>query len=118
MKYLTSLTLLNVFVALGFSTVGVLDPQLILPPSASVTPAATTFALYGFVRSLALAGLTMVAVVQKDERKLVCLAVLAGTIQLLDAAVGVYQADIIKTLGPIGLGVAQFWAIQRYSRPL
>jgi hypothetical protein len=39
------------------------------------------------------------------------LAVLAGTIQLLDGFIGVYQHDPGKTIGPFAIGMLQFAAI-------
>jgi hypothetical protein len=116
MTILSGITLLNVLIALGFSTVGVLAPSAILPADMTPTPAATTFALYGFVRSAALAAAVLVAAVRRDARPLLWLGGLAGAIQCLDAAVGVYQADAGKIVGPLVIGAAQFGAIWQFAR--
>lgn len=118
MIYLASITVVNVLIALGFSTIAVVDPQMILPAGMAVTPAATTYALYGLARSLGVAGFVLAAVVRQEARLLFWLAALAGAIQFLDAAVGIYQSDMAKIVGPLGVGVAQFWAIWRYRDDL
>ncbi|MBY6241297.1 hypothetical protein [Methylosinus sp. Sm6] len=116
MKILSGVTLLNVLVALGFSAAAVIAPSAILPHDMTPTSAATTFALYGFVRSSALAAAVLVAVVRRETRPLLWLGALAGAIQCLDATVGVYQADAGKIIGPLVIGAAQFWAILRFTR--
>lgn len=107
---------MNVLVALGFSTAAVIAPAAILPAAMTPTSAATTFALYGLVRSAALAAGVLIAMVRRDARLLLWLGGFAGAIQCLDAAVGVYQADPGKIFGPLAIGAAQFWAIRRFDR--
>jgi hypothetical protein len=116
MKILSGISILNVLVALGFSAVGVFAPSAILPADMVATSAATTFALYGLVRSAALAAAVLVAVVRRDARLLLWLAGVAGAIQCLDATVGIYQSDAVKIFGPLSIGAAQFWAIWRFTR--
>jgi hypothetical protein len=107
----SALTALNVVVASGFSIAGLIKPELLLPAGATPTDASTIFAMYAAARTLPLALITMVAIYKGSVSALVVLGLLAGIIQIVDAAVGLYQRDIGKTVGPIFLAILQVYAV-------
>jgi hypothetical protein len=111
----SAVTALNVVVASAFSVAGLIKPELVLPTGVTPTDASATFAMYAAARTIPLALLTMVAIYKRSASSLLVLGLLAGIIQLLDAAVGLVQHDLGKTIGPLILavlqayGVAVFW---------
>jgi hypothetical protein len=107
----SALTALNVVVASGFSIAGLIKPELLLPAGATPTDASTIFAMYAAARTLPLALITIVAIFKASVSALVVLGLLAGIIQIVDAAVGLYQHDIGKTVGPIFLAILQVYAV-------
>jgi hypothetical protein len=108
----SALTALNVVVASGFSIVGLLKPELVLPAGAAPTVASTVFAMYAAARTIPLALITMVAIYKRSASALLVLALLAGIIQLVDAAVGLFQHDVGKTVGPLFLAILQAYAVK------
>lgn len=113
MRILASVTTLNVLISLGFSIVGLVRPEAILPAGMVATEAATTFALYACVRSLVLVGMVISAVMRRDVSGLRLLGYFAALVQFLDAGVGVYQQDLGKIIGPLGLAALQAWVLLR-----
>ena len=111
MRLLAFVTILNVTISLGFATAGVIRPESILPVSMSATPAATTFALYALARSLILAGCVVAAIARRNGAELRLLGVIGALVQIADAAVGAYQADIGKTIGPLLVAALQVYAL-------
>ena len=111
MRLLAFVTILNVMISLGFATAGVVRPDAILPASMSAAPAATTFALYAFARSLILAGCVVAAVARRRGAELWLLGVIGALVQIADAAVGAYQADVGKTIGPLLVAALQVGAL-------
>jgi hypothetical protein len=107
----SALTALNVLVASGFSIVGLIKPELVLPSWASPTDASTIFAMYAAARTIPLALMTMVAIYKGSASALFVLGVLAGIIQFVDAAVGLLQHDVGKTAGPFFLAILQVYAV-------
>jgi hypothetical protein len=107
----SALTALNVVVASGFSIAGLIKPELILPAGATPTDASAVFAMYAAARTIPLALMTMVAIYKRSASALLVLGLLAGIIQLVDAAVGLYQHDIGKTVGPLFLAILQTYAV-------
>src|SRR5882762_1355188 len=107
----SALTALNVVVASGFSIAGLIKPELVLPPGATPTDASAIFAMYAAARTIPLALITMVAIYKRSASALLVLGLLAGTIQLADAAVGLLQHDIGKTIGPLSIAVFQAYAV-------
>jgi hypothetical protein len=107
----SALTALNVVVASGFSITGLIKPELILPAGMTPTDASTIFALYAAARTIPLALITLVAIYKGSASALLVLGILAGIIQFADAAVGLFQHDIGKTLGPLFLAILQAYAV-------
>ena len=106
-----ALTALNVVVASGFSIAGLIKPELLLPTGTTPTDASTIFAMYAAARTLPLAIVTLAAIYKRSPSALFVLGLLAGSIQLLDAFVGLFQRDIGKTVGPLSLAILQAYAV-------
>jgi hypothetical protein len=107
----SALTALNVVVASGFSITGLIKPELVLPTGATPTDASGVFAMYAAARAIPLALTTMVAIYLGSASTLLVLGLLAGIIQFADAAVGLLQHDIGKTVGPLFLAMLQVYAV-------
>ena len=110
----SALTALNVVVASGFSIAGLITPELVLPLGATPTDASAIFAMYAAARTIPLALTTMVAIYKGSASALLILGLLAGIIQLVDAAVGLLQRDVGKTVGPLLLAIVQLYAVTRF----
>lgn len=111
MKTLTLLkivTVVNLLVATGFSVAGIINPALILPPGIDTDKRFLILALYAGARTIPLAIITIFTVFNKNWNTLFTLAILAGTIQLLDGFIGLLQNDLSKILGPFVIAVIQF----------
>jgi len=106
-----ALTALNVLVASGFSIAGLIKPELVLPTSAIPTDASAIFAMYAAARTIPLASITIVAIWKRSASALLVLGLLAGVIQFADAAVGLLQHDVGKTVGPLFLAILQGYAV-------
>jgi hypothetical protein len=116
----SALTALNVVVASVYSIAGLLKPELVLPAGATPTDASAMFAMYAAARTIPLALITLMAIYKGFASALVVLGLLAGTIQFVDAAVGLLQHDLAKTVGPLVLGILQMYAVRIFwkaSRP-
>ena len=107
----SALTALNVVVASGFSIAGMITPELVLPLGATPTDASAIFAMYAAARTIPLALITIVAIYKGSASALFVLGLLAGIIQFVDAAVGLLQHDIGKTVGPLFLTILQVYAV-------
>jgi hypothetical protein len=105
------ITALNVLVASGFSIAGLFRPEYVLPAGSVQTQASLIFAMYAAARTLPLALMALPAIYQRSRSSLRVLGLLAGFIQFADAAVGFYQHDIGKTIGPLVLGALQIYAV-------
>jgi hypothetical protein len=106
MALLIVVTLLNVVVATGFSLAGVFFPGFIVRDGEG-SQTAKVFAFYGVARSVPLLLVVLWAAFRADGTALIWLGLLAGIIQLADAAVGLQTGDKLKVWGPLGLGVIQ-----------
>jgi hypothetical protein len=106
-----AITALDVLVASGFSIAGLFKPEYVLPAGSVQTEASLTFAMYAAARTLPLALMALAAIYQRSPSSLKVLGLLAGLIQFSDAAVGLYQHDIGKIIGPLVLGALQMYAI-------
>jgi hypothetical protein len=111
MRLASAITALNVLIASGFSIAGLLKPEYVLPAGSVQTQASFIFAMYAAARTLPLAMMASVAIYQRSSSSLRVLGLLAGFIQFADGAVGLYEHDIGKTMGPLILGVLQMYAI-------
>src|SRR6266404_5474777 len=107
----SALTALNVMVASGFSIAGLIKPELVLPTGVTPTNASAIFAMYAAARTIPLALITMVAIYKRSVSALLFFGVLAGIIQLVDAAAGLLQHDTGKTIGPLVLAIFQTYAV-------
>ena len=105
------ITAVNVLVASGFSIAGLVRPQSILPPGSVPTLASLIFALYAAARTVPLAVMALIAIYARSIPMLLVLGTLAGVIQLLDGAIGVYQHDWGKSVGPFAVAAFQFYAL-------
>jgi hypothetical protein len=111
LRLVSAITALNVLVASGFSIAGLFKPEYVLPAGSVQTQASFIFAMYAAARTLPLALMAVAAIYQRSLSSLMVLGILAGIIQFADAAVGFYQHDIGKTVGPLILGAAQIYAV-------
>jgi hypothetical protein len=112
------ITAANVLIASGFSTAGLIAPASLLPASAAPGEASFIFALYAAARTLPLALVTLAAIYKRSAIALLALGVLAGLVQLVDAAIGLYLHDIGKTIGPLILVALQSYAVYRLEKSL
>jgi hypothetical protein len=105
------ITAVNVLVASGFAITGLVHPQSILPTVAVAMEASFIFALYAAARTIPLAVMALAAIYNKSASALILLGLLAGVIQLADAAVGLVQNDPGKIFGPLVIAGFQFYAV-------
>jgi hypothetical protein len=105
------ITALNVLIASGFAIAGLISQKSILPTGAVPTEASLIFALYAAARTIPLALITLAAIYKRSASALIALGLLAGLIQLADAAIGIFQNDPGKIFGPLIIAGLQFYAI-------
>jgi hypothetical protein len=105
-------TAINVLVASGFSIAGLIAPKSILPADAVTTQASFIFAMYAAARTIPLAVTAFVIIYKRLVSALVVIGILAGSVQAIDALIGLYQKDVGKFLGPLVLAVLQFVAVR------
>jgi len=106
-------------VASGFSIVGILRPQYLVPAESVPTLASLILAMYAAARTIPLALFALWAIYKQATPALVLLGALAGAMQLLDAGIGLFEHDLGKCGGPLFIAVLQFfvvYAIQRSRR--
>ena len=108
-------TAINVLVAAGFSIVGLIYPQAMLPTGDVPTEASSIFAMYAAARAIPLALITLAAIWRRATSALLILGTLAGVIQLLDAGIGVFEHDAGKFAGPLLIAGVQFWVLMRLN---
>src|ERR1700704_6615611 len=118
MRLASAITALNVLVASGVSIAGLLKPEYVLPAGSVQTQASFIFAMYAAARTLPLAMMASAAIYQRSLSSLRVLGLLAGFIQFADGAVGLYEHDIGKTIGPLVLGALQIYAISILRKDL
>src|SRR6201993_5169708 len=78
-------TAINVLVASGFSIVGIIRPQYLLPAGSVPTPASLILALYAAARTIPLALFALWAIYKQSTPALLILGAVAGATLLLDA---------------------------------
>jgi hypothetical protein len=101
-------TAINVLVASGFSIVGIIRPQYLLPAGSLPTHASLILAMYAAARTIPLALFALGAIYKRAASALLILGALAGTMQLLDAGIGLFEHDLGKCVGPLVIAVLQF----------
>src|SRR6202167_1122115 len=100
MRLASVITATNVLVASGFSIVGIIRPQYLVPVESVPTAAALLLAMYAAARTIPLALCALWAIYKQAAPALVLLGALAGTMQLLDAGIGLFEHDLGKCAGP------------------
>jgi hypothetical protein len=94
-------TAINVLVASGFSIAGIIRPQYLVPAGSVPTQASLILAMYAAARTIPLALFALGAIYKQATHALLTLGALAGTIQLLDAGIGLSEHDPGKCAGPL-----------------
>ena len=111
-------TAINVLVASGFSIVGIIRPQYLVPVESVRTQASLIFAMYAAARTIPLALFAFGAIYKRAAHALLILGALAGTMQLLDAGIGLFERDPGKSGGPLFIAVLQFIVVYLLHRSL
>jgi hypothetical protein len=111
-------TAINVLVASGFSIVGIIRPQYLVPAGSVATQASLILAMYAAARTIPLALFALGAIYKKATHALLILGALAGTMQLLDAGIGLFEHDPAKCAGPLFIAVLQFFGVYLLHKSL
>jgi hypothetical protein len=111
MFWVSLVSAINVLVASGFAIAGLVNPQSILPAGSLPTEASSIFAMYAAGRTIPLAIFVLIAIYRHSTPAILVLGTLAGIVQLLDAAVGLAQHDVGKTIGPLLIAVVQLYTM-------
>ena len=109
-------TAINVLVASGFSIVGIIRPQYLVPAGYVPTQASLILAMYAAARTIPLALFALGAIYKHATHALLILGALAGTVQLLDAGIGLFEHDLGKCAGPLFIAALQFFAVYQLQR--
>ena len=105
-------TAINVLVASGFSILGIIRPQYLLPAGSVPTQASLILALYAAARTIPLALFALWAIYKQATSALLILGALAGAMQFLDAGIGLFEHDLGKCAGPLFIAALQSsWCI-------
>jgi hypothetical protein len=115
-RFASWVTAVSVMVASGFSLAGLVSPESILPAHSVPTQASFIFAMYAAARTIPLALISLWAIYRRSVSGLIVLGALAGSVQLLDSFVGLYQHDLGKTIGPFIICCLQFYAVFELTR--
>ncbi|MGF6999820.1 hypothetical protein [Paraburkholderia sp. GAS32] len=108
MRLASLVTAFNVLVASGFSIVGIIRPQYLVPAESVPTQASLILAMYAAARTIPLALFALGAIYKQAAPSLLILGALAGVMQLLDAGIGLYEHDLGKCAGPLFIAILQF----------
>jgi hypothetical protein len=109
-------TAINVLVASGFSIVGIIRPQYLLPAESIPTQASLILAMYAAARTIPLALFALAAIYKQATSALLILGALAGAMQLLDAGIGLFEHDLGKCVGPLSIAILQFLVVYLLHR--
>jgi hypothetical protein len=109
-------TALDVLVACGFSIAAIIRPQYLLPADAAPTEASLLLAMYAAARTIPLAWFVIRAIYKQATTALLILGPLAGSVQLLDAGIGLFEHDLGKCAGPLFIAVLQFLVVYLLHR--
>jgi hypothetical protein len=104
-------TAIDVLVSCGFSIAAIIRPQVLIPAESVRTQTSLLFAMYAAAPRIPLALLVLGAIYKQATPALLILGALAGAMQLLDAGIGLFQHDLGKCVGPLFLGVLQFFVV-------
>jgi hypothetical protein len=116
MRLASVVTAINVLVAIGFSIVGIIRPQYLLPAGFVPTQTSLILAMYVAARTIPLALFALGAVYKQTPPALELLGALAGAMQLLDAGIGLFEHDLGKCVGPLFIAVLQFFVVYLLHR--
>jgi len=109
-------TATDVLVASSFSIVVVIRPQYLLPAGSVPTQASLILAMYAAARTIPLALFALGAIYKQATQALLFLGALAGTMQLLDAGIGLFEHDPGKCAGPLFIAALQFVVVYLLHR--
>jgi hypothetical protein len=109
-------TAINVLVASGFSIAAIIRPQYLVPAESVPTEASLLLAMYAAARTIPLALFALGAIYKQATHALLILGALAGTVQLLDAGIGLFEHNLGKCAGPLFIGFLQFFAMYLLHR--
>jgi hypothetical protein len=118
MRLASVFTAIDVLVASGFSIVGIIRPQYLVPVESVPTQAALLLAMYAAARTIPLALFVLAAIYKRAAPALLILGALAGAMQLLDAGIGLYEHDLGKCAGPLFIAVLQFFVVYLLHRSM
>ena len=104
-------TAINVLVASGFSIAAIIRPQVLVPAEPVRTQASLLLAMYAAAPRIPLALFVLGAIYKQATPALLILGALAGTMQLLDVGIGLFQHDLRKWAGPLFFAVLQFFVV-------
>jgi hypothetical protein len=116
MRLASVVTAINVLVASGFSIVGIIRPEYLLPAGSAPTQASLILALYAAARTIPLALFALGAIYRRATHALLILGALAGAMQLLDAGIGLFEHDPGKCAGPLFIATLQFFVVYLLHR--
>jgi len=68
-------------------------------------------AMYAAARTIPLASFALWAIYKQATPPLLILGALAGTVQLLDSGIGLFEHDLGKCAGPLLIAVLQFYVV-------
>jgi hypothetical protein len=118
MRLASVVTAINVLVASGFSIVGIIHPQYLVPAGSVPTQASLILAMYAAARTIPLALFALWAIYKQATPALVLLGALAGAMQVLDAGIGLFVHDFGKCAGPLFIAALQFLVVYLLQRSL
>ena len=118
MRLASLVTAINVLVASGFSIVGIIRPQYLVPAGYVPSQASLILAMYAAARTIPLALFALGAIYKQAKSALLILGTLAGTMQLLDAGIGLLEHDLGKCAGPLLIAIFQFLVVYLLHRSL
>ena len=116
MRLASLVTSIDVLVASGFSIAAIIRPQWLLPAGSVLTQATLIMALYAAARTIPLALLVLAAIYRRSVSGLLILGTLAGTMQVLDAGIGLFDRDLGKCVGPLFIAGLQFFSVYLLHR--
>jgi hypothetical protein len=109
-------TAINVLVASGFSIAAIIRPQYLVPAESVRTEASLLLAMYAAARTIPLALFALGAIYKQATPALLLLGALAGTMQLLDAGIGLFEHNLRECAGPLFIAVLQFFVVYLLHR--
>jgi hypothetical protein len=111
MRLASLVTAINVLVASGFSIAAIIRPQVLVPAEPVRTRASLLLAMYAAAPRIPLALFVLWAIYKQATPALLILGALAGTMQLLDVGIGLFQHDLRKWAGPLFIAALQFFVV-------